>query len=85
VQFSFAGTDAAIQYVAFKNFGIFEVLVDGALWSEIDSYASEGTFGQVVSISGLARGIHTIIIRNTGRHDPDSQGRIVAVDAIQVF
>jgi Tfp pilus assembly protein PilO len=85
VQFAFIGTDAAVQYVAFKNFGIFEVLVDDALWSEVDAYAAEGTFGQIVSITGLSRGIHTITIRNTGRHSPDSEGSIVAVDAIQVF
>jgi Tfp pilus assembly protein PilO len=85
VQFSFVGTDAAIQYVAFKNFGIFDVLVDGALWREVDAYAPEGTFGQVVSITGLSRGMHTITITNTGRHSPDSLGSILAVDAIQVF
>jgi hypothetical protein len=85
MEFTFVGTSVAIQYVAFKNFGIFEVLVDGAVQQEIDGYAAEGTFGQVVYITGLSSGVHTVTLRNTSRHNEASEGNVIAIDAIQVL
>ncbi len=81
----FVGTDAAIQYVAFKNFGIFEVYVDGILQGEVDSYAAEGTFGRVYRVGGLTQNIHTLTLRNTARRNPSSAGNVVAIDAIHVL
>ncbi|HVO69309.1 MAG TPA: hypothetical protein VMT24_04640 [Aggregatilineaceae bacterium] len=85
MQFVFVGTDIALQYVAFKNFGIFEIYVDGILWGEVDAYAPEGTFGQVIDISGLPHKVHTLTLRNTTRRNPSSEGNIVAIDAIHVL
>jgi hypothetical protein len=85
MQFVFVGTDVALQYVAFTNFGIFEVYVDGVLWGEVDAYAPEGTFGQVVDISGLTHTIHTLTLRNTARRNPSSKGNVVAIDAVHVL
>ncbi len=85
MEFSFIGTSVAIQYVAFKNFGIFEVVVDSTVRQEIDGYAAEGTFGQVVYITGLSSGIHTITLRNTSRHNAASEGNVIAIDAIQIL
>jgi hypothetical protein len=85
MQFTFIGTDVAVQYVAFKNFGIFEVYVDGNLLGEVDSYALDGEFGKVVRVTGLAYTVHTITVRNTGRRNPASEGALLAVDAIHVL
>ncbi len=84
LEFLFAGTSVSIQYVAFRNFGIFEVYLDGALLGETDAYAPESVFGQVVSVEGLPDGVHTLTIRNTGRHNEASQGYVIAIDAIRV-
>lgn len=82
--FLFQGTSARIQYVSFRNFGIFEVYVDGALWAVVDSYASTGTFGREVAIEGLPYGVHTVTLRNTGRSNPASEGTVIALDAVHI-
>jgi Tfp pilus assembly protein PilO len=84
VEFSFIGTAVGIQYVAFKNFGTFEIYVDGNLWGEVDGYASEGTFGQIFYISGLEASAHTMTLRNTDRHNASSEGTVFAIDAIHI-
>jgi hypothetical protein len=85
MQFTFVGTDIAVQYVAFKNFGIFEVYVDGELLGEVDGYAPEGEFGKIVRVTSLTYNVHTLIVRNTGRHNPASEGTVLAIDAIHVL
>jgi len=84
VAFIFEGTSARIQYVSFRNFGIFEVYVDGALWVLVDSYAPAGAFGREVVIEGLPYGVHTITLRNTGRRNPASAGPVIALDAVHI-
>lgn len=84
VAFVFEGTGARVQYVSFRNFGIFEVNVDGALWTVVDSYAPSGVFGREVVIGGLPYGVHTVTIRNTGRRNPASEGTVIALDAIHI-
>jgi hypothetical protein len=85
MQFTFVGADVAVQYVAFRNFGIFEVYVDGDLLGEVDSYALDGEFGKVVRVTSLAYTVHTISVRNTGRRNPASEGALLALDAIHVL
>ncbi|MBI5958737.1 MAG: hypothetical protein HY866_08380 [Chloroflexi bacterium] len=85
MEFVFVGTDVVVQYVAFTNFGIFEVYVDGILRGEADSYAAEGTFGQVFRVGGLPHNIHTLTLRNTARRNPSSEGTVIAIDAIHVL
>lgn len=82
--FAFEGTAARVQYVSFRNFGIFEVLVDGALWTVVDSYAPTGTFGREIVIDGLPYGVHTVTLRNTGQRNPASEGTVIALDAIHI-
>ncbi|MEP0764633.1 MAG: hypothetical protein HRF48_18040 [Chloroflexota bacterium] len=84
VTFAFEGTAASMQYVAFRNFGIFEVYVDGVYWTAVDSYAQTGTFGREVTISGLPYGLHVVTVRNTGRRNPASEGTVIALDAVHV-
>ena len=82
--FAFEGTAARVQYVSFRNFGIFEVLVDGVLWTVVDSYAPAGAFGREVVIDGLPYGEHTVTLRNTGQRNPASGGTVIALDAIHI-
>ena len=85
VEFVFAGTDVAIQYVSFSNFGIFEIAVDGVVWGDVDTYAETGTFGQTVAVSGLPYSIHTVTVRNTGRKNATSEGTVLAIDSVQIL
>lgn len=85
VEFVFAGTDVVIQYVAFSNFGIFEIAVDGVVWGQVDTYAETGTFGQTVAVTGLPYSIHTVTLRNTGRKNAASDGTVVALDSVQIL
>lgn len=85
LQFSFFGSNVVVQYVAFRNFGIFEIYLDGVRWGEVDGYALEGTFGRVVNISGLPQDVHTLTIRNTGRRNEASEGTVIAIDVIFVL
>jgi len=82
--FVFEGTAARVQYVSFRNFGIFEVYIGEVLWTVVDGYAPVGTFGREVVISGLPYGVHTVTIRNTGRRSPASEGTVIALDAIHI-
>ncbi len=84
VTFAFEGTAARVQYVSFRNFGIFEVYVDGVFWTAVDSYAQTGTFGREVAITGLPYGLHVVTVRNTGRHNPASEGTVIALDAVHI-
>lgn len=82
--FVFKGTSVGVQYVAFRNFSIFEIYVDDVLWGTVDGYAPESVFGPVVKIENLADGVHSLRIRNTTQQNPASQGYVVAVDAVRV-
>ncbi|GIK63793.1 MAG: hypothetical protein BroJett018_15870 [Chloroflexota bacterium] len=84
IQFVFAGTSVAIQYVAFRNFGIFAVYLDDVLLGETDAYAPESMFEQIVSVEDLPDGVHLLKIRNTSRRNAASQGNVIAIDAIRV-
>lgn len=85
LEFAFVSTDVAVQFVAFRNFGIFEIYVDDQLMEEVDSYAVNGVFGQLVTISGLDMRLHTLTIRNTGRRNEESSDTVIAIDAIHVL
>lgn len=85
MRLDFLGTGVAVQYVAFRNFGIFEVYIDSALWGEVDSYAEKGIFGQLLTIDGLSNGQHSLIIRNTDRRHAASEGNVLAIDTLYVL
>jgi len=85
VELNFIGTDVAIQYVAYKNFGIFDIYVDGVLIQSVDAYTAAGTFGQVVYVNGLANRLHTLSIRNTARRNPASTGNVIAIDVVHIL
>lgn len=85
LEFAFVSTDIAVQFVAFRNFGIFEIYVDDQFMEEVDSYAVNGVFGQLVTISGLDMRLHTLTVRNTGRRNDESSDTVIAIDAIHVL
>lgn len=81
--FRFEGEGLRIRYVAARNMGIFEVVVDGIIIDTVDAYAPELAFpGTRVYFVG--RGTHTLELRSGGRN-PLSEGDTLALDAVQVF
>ena len=84
VTFPFEGEGLRIRYVAARNMGMFDVLVDGAVIDTVDAYAPELQFpGTQVYFVGP--GAHTLTLRSAGRKNNASEGYVVGLDAIQVF
>ncbi len=81
--FRFEGEGLRIRYVAARNMGMFQVVVDGVVIDTVDAYAPELTFpGTRVYFVG--RGTHTLELHGGGRN-PASEGDTLALDAVQVF
>ncbi|MEZ4667744.1 MAG: hypothetical protein R3E39_07485 [Anaerolineae bacterium] len=84
LHFSFDGEGLRIRYVAARNMGIFQVVVDGTVIDTVDAYAPELTFpGTRVYFVG--RGNHVLELRSAQQRNPRSEGYVLALDAIQVF
>lgn len=62
VQFSFYGDKCSIQYVKGKSYGIFNVFVDGTLYTTIDGYAETNINDSIFEITGLTESEHTVSI-----------------------
>lgn len=84
VTFPFEGEGLRIRYVAARNMGLFDVVVDGVVIDTVDAYAPELRFpGTRVYFVGP--GAHTLTLRSAGRKNNASEGYVVGLDAIQVF
>lgn len=84
VTFPFEGEALRIRYVAARNMGMFEIVVDGELLDVVDAYATELRFpGTQVYIVGP--GPHILTIRSAQQKHPLSEGYVIGLDAIQVF
>lgn len=84
ITFSFEGEGLRIRYVAARNMGMFDVIVDGVVIDTVDAYATDLQFpGTRVYFVGS--GSHTLILRNAQRKNPASAGYVIGLDAIQVF
>ena len=82
--FPFEGEGLRLRYVAARNMGTFEIVVDGQLIDTIDAHNSELIFpGTRVYFVGS--GQHVLQIRATGRRNNQSEGITVGLDAIQVY
>lgn len=82
--FVFEGEGLRLRYVAARNMGIFEIVVDGQIIDTIDAYRPERVFpGTDVYLVGS--GQHILEIRNTGQRNNRSEGITVGLDAIQVY
>jgi len=84
VQFSFEGEGLRIRYVAARNMGIFQIVVDGIILDTIDAYAPELAFpGTRVYFTG--QGTHLLELRSTQQKNASSEAYSIGLDAIQVF
>jgi hypothetical protein len=84
---TFAFTGTAVTWVGARGnqTGIAEVLLDGILVAEVDTYSStEQIQAAIYTKTGLANGSHTLTIRVTGRQNAASQSAVVVVDAFEV-
>jgi hypothetical protein len=82
--FPFEGEGLRICYVAARNMGIFEIVIDGQVIDTIDAYNSELIFpGTRVYFVGS--GQHLLEIRSTGQRNSQSEGITVGLDAIQIY
>lgn len=81
--FAFEGEGLQIRYVAARNMGKFDVIVDGIVLDTVDAYAPEIAFLNT-RIYTLNRTHHTLTLRSAGRN-PQSEGYVMALDAVQVF
>ncbi|MBA3872397.1 MAG: hypothetical protein H0X30_24930 [Anaerolineae bacterium] len=82
--FTFEGEGLRIRYVAALNMGIFQVVVDGVIIDTVDAYAPELAFpGTRVYFVG--QGTHTLELRSARQRNPQSEGYVLALDAVQVF
>jgi hypothetical protein len=84
VSFTFEGEGLRIRYVAARNMGAFQVVVDGVVLDTVDAYAPEIAFPGT-RVYALAQGQHTVALRSAGTKHAQSEGYTVALDAIQVW
>ncbi|MEO0596430.1 MAG: hypothetical protein AAF126_09995, partial [Chloroflexota bacterium] len=84
VSFLFEGEGLRVRYVAARNMGIFEVVVDGQVIDTVDAYSPALIFTST-RVYFVGSGSHRLTIRATGRRHPQSEGITVGLDAIQVY
>jgi hypothetical protein len=82
--FSFEGEGLRIRYVAARNMGSFQVVVDGTVIDTVDAYAPELAFPGT-RVYAVGRGTHMLELRSAQGRNPQSEGYVLALDAIQVF
>jgi hypothetical protein len=84
VLFSFEGQAFRLRYVAARNMGRFEVIVDGVVMDTVDAFAPEMLFLNT-RMYVLEPGLHTLEMRGGLPHNPQSEGSVIGLDAIQVY
>lgn len=82
--FAFEGEGLRIRYVAATNMGQFQVVVDGVILDTVDAYAPELSF-LGTKVYFVAKGTHTLELRNAQQKHPASLGYVLTLDAVQVF
>jgi hypothetical protein len=81
---TFTGEGLRIRYVAARNLGIFEIVVDGRVIDTVDAYNTDLMFpGTQVYFVGP--GEHRLELRGTGRKNSASSDDVLALDAVQVY
>ncbi|MBV6438304.1 MAG: hypothetical protein WA009_13935 [Phototrophicaceae bacterium] len=84
VSMVFDGEGLRIRYVAARNMGVFNVIVDGAVIDTVDAYSSELAFPGT-QVYSLGAGPHVLTLRSADERNPDSEGSAIALDAVQVY
>lgn len=82
--FAFEGEGLRIRYVAARNMGMFQVIVDGEVLDTIDAYAPELRY-PVTQVYTLSRGTHRLELRPTADKNAQSEGFVTALDAVHVY
>lgn len=84
VTLRFTGDKFRLHFVLFKNFGMFDIYVDGEKLMTIDAYSPYSGFGTTEVIQ-IDQGRHTIRIVNTGEANEESVGSVIGLDAIDIW
>jgi hypothetical protein len=84
VLFAFEGEAFRIRYVAARNMGRFQVLVDGVVVDTVDAFAADMRF-LTTRLYVAAAGSHVVELRGTSPHNPQSEGDVIGLDAIHVY
>ncbi len=82
--FTFNGTSIRWIEARYTNRGISEVWIDGQLMTAVDAYGPLQWQQVMYSNDSLAPGQHTIEIKITGQHNPQSSDYYLCVDAFDV-
>jgi len=80
LRFTFYGGSVSWKHLTTADRGIAEVTLDGGVLVDEDTYGTGGTKAR--TLSGLAPGIHTLTIGNSGRKNAASTGYFI--DAMEV-
>ena len=83
LQFSFDGTELRYWYAKAPNFGWATVVIDGVMKGIVNLYSPKIEWQSVSDFRGLAPGHHTVEIRATGRHSPQSSDSYIDIDALE--
>jgi hypothetical protein len=84
---SFTFTGTGVSWIGFRGAvtGIARVFLDGTLAAEVDTAApSEEPQAVLFSATGLAPGVHTLVIEVTGAFNAPSSSAWIVVDAFEV-
>ncbi len=84
VRLNFEGEGVRICYVAFWNGGIWDIEIDEAVVSSVDAYYPEAHF-TCTDTFPVAKGTHTLVVRNTGEHNPASTDTMLGLDAVLTY
>ncbi len=84
VLFSFEGQAFRIRYVAARNMGRFEIIMDGVVIDTVDAFATEMLFLST-RMYVLEPGLHTLEMRGLSAPNSQSEGNVIGLDAIQVY
>jgi GH25 family lysozyme M1 (1,4-beta-N-acetylmuramidase) len=85
VAFTFRGSGVRWQTVRGPDQGRAQIIVDGTLVKTVDNYAAFPATGVLRSITGLAGGVHELLIVVLGEARPASHGTRVSVDRFSVL
>jgi hypothetical protein len=81
----FSGAQIRLYAAERNSRGIAAVSIDGGAETNVDMYAAADAGDVLVYTSpALAAGTHTLRVRNTGTHNPNSTGTVVALDRFNI-
>jgi cell wall-associated NlpC family hydrolase len=86
VSFRFTGTGFSVIGPVGPSYGRFEIRIDGGLAKTVSQFAPSYAYQRTVwSVSGLANGKHTVVLKIIGSRDPQSTSNIIVLDAFDVY